>query len=70
MNVLLHSLHHTIKANKIVKERVWTGLVTSKSMAQPLDTDTVAQLHEESVISMRKQAEVASRVHEQHPPME
>ena len=48
MIVLLHSFHHTIKANsKIVKERIWMNLVTSKIIKQPLESDTDAQLHEE-----------------------
>ena len=55
-------------ANKIVTEQVWINPVTSESVAQPLGTDTDAQLHEESVISRRKQAEFASRdLHEKHP---
>ena len=55
-------------ANKIVTEQVWINPVTSKSMAQPLDAGTDAQLHEEYVISVRKQAEFASRVlHENCP---
>ena len=57
-------------ANKIVTEQVWINPVTSKFMAQPLDTDTDAQLHEESVMSMRKQAEFASRVPHQNIPNE
>ena len=55
-------------ANKIVTEQVWINPVTSKSMAQPLDAGTDSQLHEEYVISVRKQAEFASRVlHENCP---
>ena len=55
-------------SNKIVTEHVWINPVTSKSMPQPLDTDTDARLHEEKVISMRKHAESASRVlHENIP---
>ena len=35
------SSNNTIKAdNKIVKERIWTGSVTSKIETQPFDTDT------------------------------
>ena len=48
--------------NKIVKERIWINPVTSKIMKQPLESDTDARLHEERVISVRKQAESASRV--------
>ena len=40
----------------LATEQIWINPVTSKSMAQLLDTDTDAQLHEESAISMRKQA--------------
>ena len=46
-------------ANKIGKERSWIHPVTSKNMKQPLESDTEAQLHEECVISVRKQAEFA-----------
>ena len=53
----------TSKANnKVVKERIWTGLVTSKIMKQPLESETDAQRHRERVISVRKAAEFASRV--------
>ena len=45
-------------ANKIVKERIWINLVTSKIMKQPLNTDTDAQLHKERVITVRKAAEI------------
>ena len=68
----------TIKANsKIVKERIWTlnspfriwiNPVTSKIVSQSLDTDTDAHLHEESVISVRKEAEFASRVLQEECP--
>ena len=51
------SRNKTIKANnKIEKKRIWIISVTSKIMVQPLDTDTDAHLHEESVISVRIQA--------------
>ena len=54
--------------NKIVKERIWINPVTSKIMKQPLESDTDAELHEERVISVRKQAESASRVlHDKRP---
>ena len=53
------SRNNTIKANnKIVNERIWIISVTSKIMMQPLDADTDARLHEESVISVRIQAEI------------
>ena len=49
--IVLHSLHHTIKANsKIAKERIWINPVTSKITKQPLESDNDAQLHEERVI--------------------
>ena len=41
-------------ANKIAKERIWTGLVTSKIMKQPLESDNDAQLHKERVITVKK----------------
>ena len=44
--------------SKIVKERIWINQVTSKIMKQPLESDTDAQLHEERVISVRKQADI------------
>ena len=43
---------------KIVKERIWINLVTSKFMKQPLESNTDAQLHEERVISVGKLAEI------------
>ena len=50
------SRNNTIKANnKIVKERIWTGLVTSKIMKQALKTDTDAQLHDERIITVREE---------------
>ena len=56
--VLLHSLHHTIKANsKIAKERIWINPVTSKIVVQPSESDADAQLHEERVITVRNAAE-------------
>ena len=45
-------------ANKIAKERIWINPVTSKIMKQPLESDTDAQVHEERVISVRKQANI------------
>ena len=46
------SSNNTIKAdNKIVKERFWTGSVTSKIETWPFDTDTDAQLHDERTIT-------------------
>ena len=60
---MLNSLHHTIKAkSKIEKERVWINPVTSETTLQPLEQDTDAQLHEERVVSVRKEAEFAHRV--------
>ena len=45
------SRNNTIKANnKIMKERIWTGSVTSKIETLPMDTDTDAQLHDERFI--------------------
>ena len=44
--------------SKIVKEGIWINPVTSKIMKQPLESDTDAQLHEERLISVRKQAEI------------
>ena len=45
-----------IKAkNIIVKERIWTGSVTSKIETQPLDTNTDAQLHDERIIAVREE---------------
>ena len=41
-----------------MKERIWINPVTSKIMKQPLESDTDAQLHEERVVSVRKQAEI------------
>ena len=49
-------------ANKIVTEQIWIMSVTSKIVLQLLELDTDAQLHEEHVISVRKEAEFASRV--------
>ena len=50
------SRNNTIKANnKIVKERIWTGLVTSKIETQLLGTDTDAQLHDERIITVREE---------------
>ena len=44
--------------SKLVKERIWNNPVTRKIVLQPLESDTDAHLHEESVISVRIQAEV------------
>ena len=44
--------------SKLVKDRVWINPVTSKIVLQPLEPDTDAHLHEESVISVRIQAEI------------
>ena len=55
-------------ASKQQNERIWINPVSSKILKQPLESDTDAQLHEERVASVRKQAESASRVlHEKHP---
>ena len=40
------------------RERIWIYPVTSKIEFQPLDTDNDAQLHKESVITVRKAAEI------------
>ena len=59
------SRSNTIKANsKIVKQRIWTldSRFASKIELQPLEPDTDAQLHEERVISVRKETEFVSRV--------
>ena len=46
------SRNDTIKADKkIVKERIWTGSVTSKIVTQPFDADTDAQLHDERIFT-------------------
>ena len=59
----------TIKANrKIVKDRIWINLVTSKIGIQPLEPYPDAQLHKERVISVRKAAEFASRVLQERCP--
>ena len=42
--------------SKIVKERIRINPVTSKIMVQPLESDTDAHLHEESVITVREAA--------------
>ena len=53
----------TIKANsKIVKERIWINLVINETTFQSLEQDTDAHLHEERVISVRKEAEFAHQV--------
>ena len=39
--------NNTIKDNKIEKERIWTGSVTSKIETLLFDTDTDCQLHDE-----------------------
>ena len=57
--VLVSGLTATVKANnEILKERNWINPVTSKIEFQPWEPDTDAQLHEESVISVRIQAEI------------
>ena len=45
-------------------------MVTSKIVKQLLKSDTDAQLHKESVISVRKAAEFASRVPKKDVPYE
>ena len=64
MIVMMNSVATTRSKHttRIVKERIWTGLVTSRIMKQPLESDTDGQLHKERVISVRKAAEFASRV--------
>ena len=74
------SRSNTIKANsktvkerspansKIVKERMWNNPVTSKIVLRPLEPDTDAQLHEESVLTVRKAAKLASRVLQEKCP--
>ena len=53
----------TIKVNsKIVRERIWINPVTSEITFQLLYPDTGAPLHEERVISVRQEAEIAPRV--------
>ena len=44
--------------SQFVKERIWINLVTSKIEFQPLEPDSDAQLHEESVISVSIQPEI------------
>ena len=57
-----------VNNNKIVKERIWINPVTSKIMKQSLEPDTDAQSHAPRVVSVRKQAESASRaLHEKRP---
>ena len=57
--------NNTIKANnKIVKERIWTGSVTSMFETQPLDTDTGAQLHEERFITVREEPSLHVELHQ------
>ena len=55
-------------ANKIVKERMWINPVTSKIVIQPLELDPDAQLHEERVIPVRKEAVFGSRVLQEKCP--
>ena len=59
------SRSNTVKASsKIVKERIWKldSRFAGKIVFQPLEIDTDAQFHRERVISVRKEAEFASRV--------
>ena len=50
------SSNNTIRANnKIVTERTWTGLVTSKFETQPLESNTDDQLHDERVVAVREE---------------
>ena len=44
--------------SKIVTEQICVNPVSSKIVIQPLEPDTDAQLHEESVVSQRIQAEI------------
>ena len=59
------SRSNTVKASRnIVKVRIWkldSGFA-SKIVFQLVEIDTDAQLHRERVISVRKEAEFASRV--------
>ena len=43
---------------KIVNERIWINPVTNKIVIQPLEPYTDAQLHQELLISVRKEAEI------------
>ena len=54
--------------SKIVKERNWINPLTSKVVLQPLDTDTDAHVHEQNVISVRKEADFASRILQEKCP--
>ena len=49
-------------------EQIWIISVTSKIELQPLERDTDAQLHKERVISVREEAEFASRVLQEKCP--
>ena len=65
------SRSNTISANsKIVKERIWTldSSFASKVVFRLLVPDTDAQLHEGRVISVRQEAEIASRVLQERFP--
>ena len=59
------SRSNRVKAcSKIVRERIWKldSRFASKIVFQPLEIVSDAQLHRERVISVRKEAELASRV--------
>ena len=59
------SRNNTIKENnKIMRERLWTGSVTSKIETQPLDTDTDAQLHDERLIIVREEPSFHVELHQ------
>ena len=65
------SRSNTIKASsKIVKEGIWKldSQFASKTVFQFLEKDTDAQLHKERVISVRREAEFASRVLQEKCP--
>ena len=49
-------------------EQIWINPVTRKTVFQPLDTDTDAQLHKERVITVSKAAKFASRVRQEKCP--
>ena len=54
------SSNNTIKANnKIVKERIWIGLVTSKIGTRPLGADADAQLHGGRFITVREKPRIS-----------
>ena len=65
------SRSNTVKASsKTVKEPIWKlgSCFASKIVFQPLEIDTDAQLHRERVISVRQEAECASRVLQERCP--